>query len=68
MPEAFSEFREVVRLNPRDYQALGSLGIICLQTGKLEEGAAYFQQALRVNPDDPIAQKYVDMIRARLGR
>ena len=68
MVEAFNEFREVVRLNPRDYQALGSLGIISAQGGKLEEAASYFQQALRVNPDDPIAKKYLDTVRARLGR
>jgi hypothetical protein len=49
-------FENVVRLNPEDYQAHGSLGALFLQKGDLGQAESHFRAALRINPQDDISR------------
>jgi len=55
----------VVRLNSNDFQAFGNLGLICLKGGRLAEAQTYLETALRLNPDDPVAQQNLGLLKAR---
>src|SRR5262249_60876687 len=41
--------------DPTHFQALHLLGVICIQSGDLERGAALIEAALEVQPDDAAA-------------
>ena len=55
----------MTRLNPYDYQAYGNLGDLYRRIGRSEEARACFETALRLNPDDPVARKYLDLLPRR---
>jgi Flp pilus assembly protein TadD len=54
----------VLRLNPDDYQAHGSLGAVHLQLRNLELAEVHFTSALRLNPDDAVARRSLDLVLA----
>jgi protein O-GlcNAc transferase len=45
-------YREVLRRQPQNFDALHMLGVIAVQTGQPERGVALLVEALRVKPDD----------------
>jgi protein O-GlcNAc transferase len=49
-PEAVRLCREILRLNPRDFDALCLLGYVHSQLGELEEAERLIAEALKVNP------------------
>ena len=61
--EAYDRFQTVVRLNPDDAQAYGCLGIVCLQTSRLDEAETYLKRALAMNPQDQFAQRNLEILR-----
>jgi tetratricopeptide (TPR) repeat protein len=48
--EAAQCYRHILRANPRHFEALFSLGMICLQTEQFEEGQRILADALKLNP------------------
>ena len=40
-----------------DFQAFGNMGWICLKEGRLADARTYLETALRLNPDDSVAQQ-----------
>ena len=62
--DAYREFLQDIHLDPKDFEALGSLGIICLQAQHPAEAEKWFNAALMANPDDTLAQRYLQMIQA----
>ncbi len=44
-------YREAIRLNPEQANALTNLGLILLFQGRLREAEDHYRQALQVNPD-----------------
>ncbi len=48
--EAAQCYQQILRANPRHFQALFSLGMICLQTEQFEEGQRILSDALKLNP------------------
>jgi len=48
--EAAQCYQQILRANPRHFQALFSLGVICLQTEQFEEGQRILSDALKLNP------------------
>ena len=49
-----SDLKHVIKLEPKNAQALNALGYTLVdQTDKLEEGLKYIQQAYALKPDDP---------------
>jgi len=50
LSEAIDDFENVVKLNPKDVQALNDLGVIYYSKGKVDKSHDLFSEALRVNP------------------
>ena len=48
--EAMRLYRQVLRFNPRDFQALSSLAMGHFQSGEFEEAARLFGEAAAINP------------------
>lgn len=53
--EAQALYRSLLQREPRNFDALHMLGVIALQTGRIQEGVALIEQALRVRPNHPQA-------------
>ena len=54
-PEAVRLCREILRLNPKDFDALYLLGYVQSQLGELEDAQRLIGEALKVNPRSPDA-------------
>ena len=50
LAEAAQCYQQILRANPRHFQALFSLGMICLQTEQFEESQRILSDALKLNP------------------
>ncbi|MEA2823528.1 MAG: hypothetical protein QOF03_10 [Alphaproteobacteria bacterium] len=50
LAEAAQCYQQILRANPRHFEALFSLGMICAQTEQLEEGQRLLSDALKLNP------------------
>jgi len=60
--------REVLKADPRNFEACDALAVILSQSGRLAEAANFFEHALTLNPQDAITRSsYGDVLRA-LGR
>ncbi|MEJ0096846.1 MAG: tetratricopeptide repeat protein [Bauldia sp.] len=62
---AVSDLRQVLRLEPRHFDALAGLGAILREVGQDKEALAVFQQALAVDPHLDSVRKAVDDLNAR---
>jgi Flp pilus assembly protein TadD len=49
--------QQAVELKPDSVEAHNQLGLIQAQQGKLAEAISQFQEALRLRPNDPLAQQ-----------
>ena len=68
-PEAAIPLLEkAIELNPVDDQARDSMGVVLYALGRLDESAAYFREALRINPESELAQQHLRIVVQRLGR
>jgi tetratricopeptide (TPR) repeat protein len=68
-PEAAVPLLErAIELNPVDDQARDSMGVVLYALGRLDEAAAYFREALRINPESELAQQHLRIVVKRLGR
>ena len=52
LKSAEAEFRQAIRLFPRDAHSLASLGIVLEKQDKLEEADLYLERALKIDPTD----------------
>ena len=60
--------REVLKADPRNFEACDALAVILSQSGRLAEAANFFEHALTLNPQDAITRSsYGDVLRA-MGR
>ncbi len=57
-----------MRNNPRDAEALGIVGRIYFQLGRLGQAEQYFQQLVQLKPNDRLAQQRLKEIRKRLRK
>jgi adenylate cyclase len=53
-PDAVRQYRRALDLNPNFATAYGYLGWVLAFDGQSDEAIAYFQQALRMSPHDPL--------------
>ena len=53
--EAEAGYREVLQNNPAEPDALHYLGLVCLQTGRTEDGLNWISQSLSAKPDQVAA-------------
>ena len=66
--EAARIYQEILRSNPRHYQALYSLGFACAQGGQHDQAVALFSEAISVNQREPDAWFHRGVSLYRLGR
>ena len=53
LAEAEQHYRLALAQDPRHFSALHLLGVVCLQTGRLDDGVDHLQQALLFRPPAP---------------
>jgi|KBSMisStandDraft_5_1062788.scaffolds.fasta_scaffold40052_2 predicted O-linked N-acetylglucosamine transferase (SPINDLY family) len=51
--EAEALYREIIASDPRNFDALHLLGIVCSETGKVSDADKFFRQALAIDPNFP---------------
>ena len=49
--EAEQIYRQIVQADPGQVEAWSNLGTVCWSTGRLDDAATFFQQALHLQPD-----------------
>jgi cytochrome c-type biogenesis protein CcmH/NrfG len=47
-------------LDPNNTKVISNLGVIALREGKRSEAAGFFKTVLDIDPDDPVARKYLE--------
>ena len=67
-PEAESEFRAAIRLNPSLFEAHYFYARMCVVRGEFDAAARLFEQAARVSPGDYLARSLLAMSYKKLGR
>jgi len=60
--KALAAFREALAINPRAYSVHYNMALIFHEQGDIEEAKFYFQEALRVNPDDDDARRWLQRL------
>ncbi len=60
-----SDLEQVLRLEPRHFDALAGFGVILREVGKDKEALAVFQQALAVDPHLEAVKKAVDDLKTK---
>jgi tetratricopeptide (TPR) repeat protein len=55
--EAERAYTDLLRLQPRNFQALHLYGVLMLQRGQTERGIELLRQSLRLEPRQPLAQR-----------
>ncbi len=66
--EAMAQYREAVRINPSDPDALANLARLLFKEGETGEAMAQYQEALRINPESAPIHEYLGMDLFRMGR
>jgi protein O-GlcNAc transferase len=61
-------YKEVLRNQPRHFEALHFLGLVEAQTGHVEKAERIIRQALKYKPDSAEAYSNLGNVQARLGR
>ena len=64
LDEALESFQAVLKMSPRDPEALAHLGSVYIALQKLEEAERYLKQALEVLPEDAFALTEMGRVRA----
>ena len=53
LSEAESLYRQIIAQDPKNFDALHMLGIVCSSTGKIQEADGFFRVALSIDPGFP---------------
>jgi len=64
LDEALGSFQAILKMSPRDLEALAHLGSVYIALQKLEEAESYLKQALDVLPEDAFALTEMGRVRA----
>ena len=62
--QAFKINRQILKVDPRNIDALSRLGRVCFELGKTEQAKKYYNMALKIDPYNPIALKNLKIIKA----
>lgn len=68
LAEADSIYRQVLAVNPLDFEALHLSGIIAMQTGRLEQAAALISRAIEQNPSSYAAHSNLGVALMHQGK
>jgi len=53
------ELESALRDDPENIKIISNLGVLALKTGNADEAAAFFRTVLELDPEDPIAKKFL---------
>ncbi len=56
---ARKELEKALRLENDNLKVISNLGVVALRSGRMEEAAAFFRTVLEIDPEDPIAKRYL---------
>ena len=60
LSEGEQRLREALLLEPENTKVISNLGVIALKKGNREDARGFFQTVQEMDPDDPIARKYLE--------
>ncbi|MEH1942602.1 MAG: DnaJ domain-containing protein [Nostoc sp.] len=66
-PLAVQELRDAIKLEPNNSEYYALLGLVHLQQKFIGMARVYIRQALKLNPEDPLALKYAPGLKIQLG-
>jgi len=55
-PEAFSEYREALIIDPNHFEALHNIALVLLESGRPDEALQAAHQAAQLHPQDPVSR------------
>ena len=57
---AGKELERALRQEPENIKIISNLGVLALKAGKENEAKAFFRTVLELDPEDPLARRYLD--------
>jgi tetratricopeptide (TPR) repeat protein len=63
--ESREQLMHALQREPENTKILSNLGIVSMKEKKLEEAIGYFEAVREIEPDDPVAQKYLEILAHR---
>ncbi|PIV27968.1 MAG: hypothetical protein COS36_03850, partial [Candidatus Altarchaeum sp. CG03_land_8_20_14_0_80_32_618] len=60
--EAEKEYREAIKINPKDADAHNNLGILLKNLKRYEEAEKEFREAIKINPNDADAHNNLGIL------
>lgn len=60
--ESKKNLEQALRMEPENVKIISNLGILSLKEDKKEEALGFFRTVLEIDPEDPIAQQYIDAL------
>jgi len=64
-PEAFESYTTALNRAPWDSKAHNAVGVLLVRAGRIDEARAHFEQAVRLEPTDPLFRQNLERIRSR---
>ena len=65
--ESERNLRAALQLDPENTKIMSNMGILAMKRGLLEEARRYFETIRELDPNDPLAPKYLDQLGALPG-
>lgn len=65
--ESERNLRAALQLDPENTKIMSNMGILAMKRGLLEEARRYFETIRELDPNDPLAPKYLDQLGALRG-
>jgi tetratricopeptide (TPR) repeat protein len=65
---ALEQYKEVLRINPKDVDSLVNTGNLLFGKGRYDEAMAYYERALEINPANPEAHVNMAVVLAKQGK
>ena len=65
--DAERNLRAALRLDPENTKIMSNMGILAMKRGLLEEARRYFETIRELDPNDPLAPKYLHQLGTQLG-
>ena len=65
--KAAAEYKEILRIDPNNSEAISNLGLIDMESGRLQEAAVKFREAIRLNSNHFQSVYYLGIVNAKIG-
>lgn len=52
--KAKSKYEEILKINPKNSEVLGNMGVLCRLEGDIKKAIAYYIEAIKINPKNPL--------------